>query len=173
MISIKKNTGTKIVLWTAIITAGAASTIAGLWLYKQVKKMENYDLWFDKLSVRKFDINQLVIDIFMKFTNKSNLNVVLAKQEYDVYANGVFLTTVTNNAPNEVKAMETSTVASRIDVNPKDIIAKGIINPAQLLQAPKNIKIKIVMKYKVKVLFFSVPIPAIIFEDTLYNMMNY
>jgi LEA14-like dessication related protein len=107
----------------------------------------------------------------MKFTNRSNLAVTLTEQEYDIYANGVYLTTVVNKAPNTIQANSTSSVGARISFNPAVIISKGILNPLELFTTPKKLKIKTVMKYKIKVLAFSVPIPEIVYEDTLYNIM--
>jgi LEA14-like dessication related protein len=170
-VKISKKTG-KIIVWsTALLTAGVAGYFAYKWIEKQLIKMEDYELDFQKLVVRKFDKNQIIMDVFMKFTNRSNLAVTLTEQEYDIYANGIYLTTVVNKAPNTIQANSTSSVGARIDFNPAEIIAKGILNPLELLKSPKNLKIKTVMKYKVKVLFFSVPIPEIVYEDSLYNIM--
>jgi LEA14-like dessication related protein len=121
--------------------------------------------------LKKFDKNEIVMDVFMKFTNRSNLAVTLTEQEYDIYANGVYLTTVVNKAPNTIQANSTSSVGARISFNPAVIISKGILNPLELFTTPKKLKIKTVMKYKIKVLAFSVPIPEIVYEDTLYNIM--
>ena len=133
--------------------------------------MEDYELDFEKLVLKKFDKNEIVMDVFMKFTNRSNLAVTLTEQEYDIYANGVYLTTVVNKAPNTIQANSTSSVGARISFNPAVIISKGILNPLELFTTPKKLKIKTVMKYKIKVLAFSVPIPEIVYEDTLYNIM--
>lgn len=170
-VKISKKTG-KIIVWsTAILTAGIVGYFAYKWVEKQLIKMEDYELNFEKLVVKKFDRKEVIMDIFMKFTNRSNLAVTLTEQEYDIYANGVYLTTVVNKAPNTIQANSTSTVGARISFNPADIIAKGILNPLELFSAPKNLKIKTVMKYKIRVLAFSVPIPEIVYEDTLYNIM--
>lgn len=170
-IKISKKTG-KVIVWsTAILTAGIVGYFSYKWIAKQLIKMEDYELYFQKLVIKKFTKNEAVMDIFMKFTNRSNLSVTLSEQEYDIYANGVFLTTVVNKAPNTIKANSTSSVGARISFNPAEIIAKGILNPVELLTSPKKLKIKTVMKYKIRVLAFSIPIPEIIYEDTLYNIM--
>jgi LEA14-like dessication related protein len=170
-VKVSKKTG-KIVIWsTAILTAGIVGYFTYKWISKQLVKMEDYDLDFQKLIVRKFTKNQIMMDVYMKFTNRSNLAVTITDQEYDVYANGIFLTTVVNKSPNTIQANSSSSVGARIDFNPAEIIAKGILNPLELLKLPKNLKIKTVMRYKIKVLFFNVPIPEIIYEDTLYNIM--
>jgi len=170
-VKIKPSTGKKIIWGTAIVTTGIALTLAGRWVYQQLKKMEDYDLDFEKLVVKDFNRNKIVMDLFMKFTNRSNLSVTLAKQEYDVYANGIFLTTVKNESPNTIRANSTSSIGAPIVINPSEILAKGILNPLELFTTPKKLNIKIVMKYKVRILFFNVPIPEILYEDTLYNIM--
>lgn len=170
-VKISKNTG-KIIVWsTAILTAGIVGYFTYKWIAKQLIKMEDYELDFQKLVVKKFTKDEIVMDVFMKFTNRSNLAVTLTEQEYDIYANGVYLTTVVNKAPNTIQANSTSSVGARISFNPAEIIAKGILNPIELFTSPKKLKIKTVMKYKIKVLAFSVPIPEIVYEDSLYNIM--
>jgi LEA14-like dessication related protein len=172
-VQMKKSVTKKVVWVSAIVTLGAVSTIAGLWLYRQLKKMEDYGLDFKNIIVRKISTSEFIFDLYMIFTNKSNLGVTLAKQEYDIYANNVFISTVKNNTPNDIKPKSESEIGMRIDVNPIDMLTKIGANPIELIANPKKIKIKIVMKYKIKILFFDVSIPEIIYEDTLYNMMNY
>jgi len=167
---LKKNT--KIIVWsTAILTAGIVGYFAYKWISKQLIKMEDYELDFEKMVFKKFDRNEIVLDVFMKFTNRSNLTVTLTEQEYDIYANGVFLTTVINKAPNTIQANSTSTLGARVSFNPAEIIAKGILNPIELFTNPKKLNIKTVMKLKIRVLTFGVRIPEIVYEDTLYNIM--
>lgn len=161
----------KAVWWTAIIGTGIATTLAGVWVYKQMKKLEDYTVAFQKLIVRKITKDQIVMDIYMLFTNNSNLGVTLSKQVYDIYANDVYITTMTNDAPNTIDAKSTSSIGMQLNIKPADLIAKGITNPLELLTKKENITIKIVMKYKVKLLFFSVPIPEIVYVDKLSHLM--
>ena len=172
-IEMKKNVNKKVIWVSAIVALGAVSTVAGIWLYRQLKKMEDYGLDFKNIIVRKISTTEFIFDQYMIFTNKSNLGVTLAKQEYDVYANNVYITTVKNNTPNDIKAKSESEIGMRVNVNPIELVSKIGLNPIELITSPKKINIKLVMKYKVKVLFFDVSIPEIIYEDTLYNMMNY
>lgn len=169
----KKSVSKKAVWVGAIVAVGAVSTIAGLWLYRQLKKMEDYKINFKTIIIRKISTTEFIFDLFMIFTNKSNLGVTLAKQEYDIFANGVFITTIKNNEPTVIKPNSDSDIGMRINVNPVELVAKLGMNPLELIKNPKKIKIKVVMKYKVRVLFFDVSIPEISFEDTLHNMMNY
>jgi LEA14-like dessication related protein len=172
-LQMKKNVGKKVVWVSAIVALGAVSTIAGIWLYRQVKKMEDYELKFKNIVFRKLTTTEIIFDLYMIFTNKSNLGVTLSKQEYDVYANNVYITTLKNDSPNEIKPKSDNEIGMRININPVELVTKIGSNPFDLIAKPKNIKIKLVMKYKVKVLFFDVSIPEIIYEDTLYNMLRY
>ena len=169
----KKNVGKKVVWASAIIAVGAVSTLAGIWLYRQVKKIEDYKLNFKTIIFRKISKTEFIFDLYMIFTNNSNLGVTLSKQEYDVYANNVYITTIKNDSPNEIKPKSDSEIGMRINVNPIELATKIAVNPIELITNPKKIKIKFVMKYKIKILFFDVSIPEIIYEDTLYNMTKY
>ena len=48
-IEMKKNVNKKVIWVSAIVALGAVSTVAGIWLYRQLKKMEDYGL---SLSVK-------------------------------------------------------------------------------------------------------------------------
>ena len=172
-LQVKNKVNKKVVWVTAIVALGAVSTIAGIWLYKQLKKMEDYGLDFKNIIVRKVSTTEFIFDLYMIFTNKSNLGVTLARQEYDVYANNVYITTVKNDTPNDIKAKSESEIGMRINVNPIELVSKIGLNAVELITNPKKINIKIVMKYKIKILFLNASIPEIIYEDSLYNMMNY
>ena len=99
------------------------------------------------------------------------MTVTLSKQVYDIYANDIYITTMTNDAPNTIEAQATSSIGMQLDINPASLIAVGITNPLQLLTKKENIMIKIVMKYKVKLLFFNVSIPEIIYKEKLSNLV--
>jgi LEA14-like dessication related protein len=173
MAKLSPKTGKRIVWISAVVAVGAVSTIAGIWLYRQLKKMEDYELNYKNIIFRKLSLTEVVFDLYMIFTNKSNLGVTLAKQEYDIYANNVFIDSIVNDSPNDIKPKSDSEIGMRIRITPAQLLTKIGVNPAELIANPKKINIKIVMKYKIRVLFFNVSIPEIIFEDTLYNMMNY
>lgn len=172
-LKMQKSTGKKVVWISAVVAVAAVSTVAGVWLYRQLKKMEDYELNYKNIIFRKLSLSEVVFDLYMIFTNKSNLGVTLAKQEYDIYANNVYIDTIVNDAPNDIKPKSDSEIGMRIRFTPAQLLTKIGVNPTELIAGPKKINIKIVMKYKVRVLFFNVSIPEIIFEDTLYNMMNY
>lgn len=173
MAKLSPKTGKRIVWIAGIAAVGAVSTIAGFWLYRQMKKMEDYELNFKNIIFKKINLQEIVFDLYMIFTNKSNLGVTLAKQEYDIYANNIYITTVKNESPNDIKPKSDSEIGMRIRFTPEMLLTKIGVNPVELIANPKKINVKIVMKYKVRILFFNVAIPEIIFEDTLYNMMNY
>ena len=173
MAKLSPKNGKRIVLVSAVVAVAAVSTVAGVWLYRQLKKMEDYELEYKNIIFRRLTLSEVVFDLYMIFTNKSNLGVTLAKQEYDIYANNVYIDTVVNDSPNDIKPKSDSEIGMRIRFTPAQLLAKIGVNPVELIAGPKKINIKIVMKYKIRVLFFKVSIPEIIFEDTLYNMMNY
>ena len=164
----------KVVIWSTIIAAGAASTVAGLYIYKQAKKIEEeYEIAYNRMVFQSAGPREILFDLYMDFTNKSSLGVTLSKQQYDIYANDIYIGTISNTEPNEIKPNSTSTIGIRIRIDTKDLISKLGTNAIDLIKKADQIKIKMVMKYKVRLLFFNIPIPSFEYTDTLKNYIRY
>jgi LEA14-like dessication related protein len=150
-----------------LVTLIGTSFVAYKWLSKQVTNLQNYSTRISKVVVRKISLNEVSFDIFMFFKNNSDLTVTLAEQVYEVYANDIYITQFVNKAPNTLKAREESEIGMRITLDPAYLVSKIGVNAATLIQDPKKVKIKILMKYKVSVLGIKVQIPPIPWEDSL------
>lgn len=150
-----------------LITLGITGAIAYKWIAKQVKALENYTTRFSRIVVRKVSLTELSFDVFTYYKNNSNLTITLAEQEYEVYANNIYISTFQNKANTTLKAQSESELGIRINLDPSQLIAKIGINAVDLLKNPKDIKMKIIMKYKVSVLGIKVTIPPIQLEESL------
>lgn len=152
---------------SGLLTLVGTGLIAYKWLNKQITDLQNYTTRISRVVVRKISLNELSFDIFMFFKNNSNLTITLAEQVYEVYANDIYITQFVNKAPNTLKAQEESEIGMRITLDPAFLVSKIGVNAATLIQDPKNVRIKILMKYKVSVLGVKVEIPPIPWEDSL------
>ena len=85
--------------------------------------------------------------------------------------NNIYTTSLTNDKLTVLKAHETSEIPLDVSFDPKDMLSKLSLNVASFLTDYKKIKVKIVMKLKVKLLFFSIPVKYT-YEDTMKNMMG-
>jgi hypothetical protein len=111
----------------------------------------------------KFDKNGISFKIWYEYKNKANITITLATQEYDVYINNKYLTTLKSNIPNVLDGSIASNILIDVNLTPADF-KKLDLNIAQVLVAPKSIEIKTIMKWKVKygILKFPVTYPYIV-----------
>lgn len=145
----------------------AALVATGSWLWVQVNKLMHYQIGFKGVRINKISLQRIDMNLFLSFTNPSALTIRLKEQEYDVYLNDVFITTLVNRAENVLKAGATDLIGLNVNFSPAEFIAKMKGNPAQLLNLAGKLKVKIVMRVKVRFGFFSVRIPEYTYEENL------
>jgi hypothetical protein len=141
----------------------ALVSITGAYMYSQVMKILDYTLDFKGMRDVKFDNKGVSFKIWYEYTNKANITITLATQEYDVYINNKFLTTLKSNIPNVLDGSKVSNILIDVNLTPEDF-KKVDLNLAQVLVAPKSVEIKTIMKWKVKygILKFPVSYPYIV-----------
>ncbi len=141
----------------------ALVSITGAYMYSQVMKILDYTLDFKGMRDVKFDKNGISFKIWYEYKNKANITITLATQEYDVYINNKYLTTLKSNIPNVLDGSIASNILIDVNLTPADF-KKLDLNIAQVLVAPKSVEIKTIMKWKVKygILKFPVTYPYIV-----------
>ena len=135
----------------------ALVSITGAYMYSQVMKILDYTLDFKGMRDVKFDKNGISFKIWYEYKNKANITITLATQEYDVYINNKYLTTLKSNIPNVLDGSIASNILIDVNLTPADF-KKLDMNIAQVLVAPKSIEIKTIMKWKVKYGFLKFPV---------------
>ena len=149
-----------------------AVTLTGAYMYLQVKKVLDYTLKFVGTKNLTIKTNGVSADFVYEYLNKANIDVTLAKQEYEVYINGVYYTTLKNEVPNVLKGGSPSIVAFRMNLDYKEIGEKLKTNYVSLIALPQNVKILIKMKWKVKYGIIRVPI-SYDWELTLKEILSW
>jgi LEA14-like dessication related protein len=141
----------------------ALVTITGAYMYNQVSKVLSYTLKFVGLREVKFDKSGVSFKMLYEYSNKANISVTIAQQEYEVYINGQYLTTLSNFAPNVLEGGSKSTIEINVSLTPEDF-KKVKLNWVQVLLEPKSIEIKTIMKWKIKygIVKFPVTYPYIL-----------
>lgn len=145
----------KTVVWSSIL---AVLGVTALWLNKQIKKIQDFTLTFKKVTVNKFNINTLDFNVYYDYTNKSDVNINLSSQEYDIYINDVFIKTLTNYSENVLKANSISSLGFNVSLELKELDKKLNTNYYKMITEPKSVKIKVVMKWKVRMGIFKIPV---------------
>lgn len=159
---------TKAKYWILAATVGVTATTA-YWAYGQYKKMLKNIIGFNSITIKNLSLKNIAFDLVVDYTNKMDIDIVLTNQEYDVYLNNIYTTTLKN--PNKVvlAANATSQIPLKVDFDPKDIYTKLAVNPLSFLSDPKKIMVKLDMRLKVKLLFFNINVPYT-YQDTLARM---
>lgn len=159
----------KTVVWSSIL---AVLGVTALWLNKQIKKIQDFTLTFKKVTVNKFNINTLDFNVYYDYTNKSDVNINLSSQEYDVYINDVFIKTLTNYSENVLKANSISSLGFNVSLELKELDKKLNTNYYKMITEPKSVKIKVVMKWKVRMGIFKIPV-RYTWETTLKEILSW
>lgn len=76
----------------------AALGVAGFLLYRQFAKLMDYKLRFRSIQIQKVNSEGLSIKLGLSFENKSDIQVVLSGQKYDVFINSVLISSITSRA---------------------------------------------------------------------------
>lgn len=138
------------------VVAGLAVT--GVWLSSQIKKIMNYTLAMSKIKVNTVSVKILDFNVYFDYTNNSDIDVKLAEQEYDIYINSQYITTLTNYSENILKANAVSQIGFNVRLDLPALDKKLKTNYVKMLLDPKAVEIKIDMKWKVRLWFIKIPI---------------
>jgi len=148
----------KINKWAVFSIVGVAVAGTALYVSKQVKKMMNYTLTYKSIKVNKFTLTTLDFNTYFDYKNNSDIDIKLAEQEYDIYVNDAYITTLKNYQENVLKANATSELGFNVNLNLPELDKKLRINYVKMLADPKAVKLRIEMRWKVRFGFLKIPI---------------
>jgi len=166
MAQLSKKQYAAIIIGGLLLSAGAYA----VWLTQQAKKLVKYGIGFKSIKIKNVSLNNINFDLFLDFTNTSDLTLKLREQEYDVYINGVYLTKLVNRATNVLKPNQTSVLGLNVDLDTKEIAKRFKMNPLALANIGGNSDVKIIMRVKLKLGFFNIQLPKYTYEDKLKNL---
>jgi len=138
--------------------------------YLQYRKLMNYTVKLGGAKFKTISAKVFNFDLFIKFTNNSDINFGISGQEYKVYLNDKFVTKISNESDVTVLPKATNTIPVNINFNPTDVLNLLNKNFTNILVNPETIKIKVEGKLKVKLYGFTKGIP-IVFESNLKELM--
>lgn len=155
------------------LVAGAIGlvTVTGALMYLQYKRLMNYVIKVKRVVVNRIDSGSVDLNLFLNFTNNSDIGFTIESQSHNIYINDTLVSKIENNTPNQILPKSTSVIGVNIKFNPHKIInilGKNIID---FLTSSDKLRIKIDMKFRVKLWFFKVNIPYV-YETTLKDLLN-
>jgi LEA14-like dessication related protein len=95
--------------------------IAAFLVYRQFRKLMDYKLSFRSVKVKKINMQSIDLTLGLNFENKSDIQVVLASQQYDVFINNVKLTTLKNDKDVLISPKSVSPITFDVSVGSKGI----------------------------------------------------
>lgn len=154
----KASNPVKINKWVlgGIIAAAVGAT--AVYVAKQVSKIMNYKLTFKTVKVNKMTRDTLDFNVYYDYLNKSDIDIKLASQEYDVYINDVYIQTLRNYSENVLKANAVSELGFNVNLNLPELDKKLKVNYFNMIADPKKVKIRVEMRWKVRFGIFKIPI---------------
>ncbi len=139
--------------------------------YLQYKRLMNYTIKFKGLRLKTLSAKQFVFDIFLNFTNDSDLKFDIVSQDYKVYLNDNFVTSLVNNSPITILPKSPTVIGVNVSFDPTKVLNILNRNYASILLRPETVKIKVDIKLKVSLYGFKVSIPYV-YEDTLKALLD-
>ncbi len=131
---------------------------AGFLLYEELKKIMKYAVSFKSAKILQLTPNMINANLWFNFKNPSKLKINLNGVKYDVFINNVYATTLENNAKTIILPETTSVLGLNLTMNPTEFI-KSLPNPLSAILDLKQLPLRLVMKFKVKVGPFTITIP--------------
>ena len=159
---------TKLKYALGIATIGLTATTI-IWARKQYKKMLSNKVDINSFKVTDIAFNNIGIEVFFNYFNNTDIKITLVNQKYDIYLDNKFVASLINDSTNVIKPNTTSVIGVRGEFDLMKISKNLNINPIKLFLLPKNQRVRIDMKLKVKLLFFNVTIPFS-YEDSVKNL---
>lgn len=159
---------TKLKYALGIATIGLTATTI-IWARKQYKKMLSNKIDINSFKVTDIALNNIGIEVFFNYFNNTDIKITLVSQKYDIYLDDKFVASLINDSTNVIKPNTTSVIGVRGEFDLIKISKNLNINPIKLFLLPKNQRVRIDMKLKVKLLFFNVTIPFS-YEDSVKNL---
>lgn len=135
-------------------------TIAGALAYLQYKKIMNYAMKFKRVKVRTLSQKLISFDVFLLFTNKSDLKIHIKDQEYKIYINDVYVSRASNGLTNVIEPKTTSEIGVNVAFDPTVVAGLLKTNYLSMLANPGAIKLKVEIKLKVALWFLTIDIPT-------------
>lgn len=155
--------------WIIYGTLGAISLVllAG---YLQYRKLMNYAIKFKGIKIKQLTANIFNFDLFINFTNNSDINFEISEQDYKVFLNDKFVTKIVNKTPTTILPASTSVIPVNVNFNPSEVLKLLGSNLTTILVSPEKITIKVDVKLKVSLYGIKVSIPYV-YVATLKELM--
>lgn len=147
--------------WKYILLAAVAgvTVTTGLWVKKQYNKLMKNTYELKSFLIKKASLQSVTISVVYAYANNTDIDINLVGQEYKIYVDDRFITTIKSDVPVILKANSTSDIPLDITLDPKDMYYKFKDNLLKALTQKQRLKIKMDSTFRVKLGIFTIPVP--------------
>ena len=156
--------------WVIVGTLGVISVALALG-YLQYKKLMNYVIKFKGIKLKTLTAKVINFDLFINFTNNSDLKFIISDQIYKVYLNDKFVTTIQNGADVTIMPKSTSILPINVSFDPTSVIKLLGQNALSIIASPDKFTLKVDIKLKVSLYGIKVSIPYV-YTTTIKELMT-
>jgi len=158
----KKMKNKKILVIGAILGSLA---IGAIFIALKIKKLLKYSIKFKGIKFTETNSKKIVFNANFDFKNNSDITLNVSNQEYDIYLNNIFMTTVFSEEEQIILPNAISPLSVTIDLTTKDVLSKikslgdgSVSSLLKILTSLKEQDLKIVYKFGIKFGLISIPL---------------
>lgn len=106
-----------------LLTIGGLTAL-GVGMYyhfkNQFDKALKYCYKFEGYDFVEISEDGIILDLFLKFQNKSDIDIILTGYKFDIIVNGKYVGNIQNKVQELIKANDISNITARLTFNPKN-----------------------------------------------------
>ena len=145
--------------YVAIAAVVGLTGATAIWLKKQYNKLMKNTYELKSFLIKKASLQSVTFSVVYAYTNNTDIDINLVSQEYKIYVDDRFITTIKSDVPVVLKANSVSDIPLDITVDPKDMYYKFKNNLLKALTQKQKLKIKMDSTFRVKFGIFTIPVP--------------
>lgn len=147
--------------WKYIALAAVAgiTVTTGIWLKKQYDKLMKNTYELKSFVVKSASMKSVTFSVVYAYVNNTDIDINLVGQEYKIYVDDRFITTIKSDVPVILKANATSDIPLDITVDPRDMFYKFKDNLLKALTQKQKLKIRMESTFRIKLGIFTIPVP--------------
>lgn len=143
----------------AIAAIVGVSGATAIWLKKQYDKLMKNTYELKSFIIKKASLQSVTFSVVYAYKNNTDIDINLVGQEYKIYVDDRFITTIKSDVPVVLKANSITDIPLDITVDPKDMYYKFKDNLIKALTQKQKLKIKMDSTFRVKFGIFTIPVP--------------
>ena len=131
--------------------------VAVIFVWKEINLIKKTCFKLTKVKIKKLGLNNSIISVDAFIKNKSNTDMTVWNQEYDVYVGGKKVTHISKKEKVPLKAHDSNTASLDVEFDPLNVLNISIAELGNLLSKDSDVKIRIKGKMMVRTKWFSMP----------------